>query len=163
MQSRDEIYLSCMKLQLKHYFDLVLLTPPPPRLEHFPYFTLNHALLSDLTLQEPAGALPGDHRSSGDHRRKITIHSKHHQCNPKLEFRAKKSYKHNRKSVSLSKIQVSEQLTQRINAELNSLKSSLANAGTEKPTTKNERKQQAQIQSLILQIAISAAANAIWP
>lgn len=78
-----------MKLQLEHYFDLVLLTPPPPRLEHFPYLTLNHTLPPDLTLNKPAGALPGSHRSSGDLRRKITIQLKHHQCDPKLEFRAK--------------------------------------------------------------------------
>lgn len=64
---REYKYLSCMKLQLENNFDLVLLAPPPRRLEHLPflflflfyYFTLNSTLLSDTLLTETAGALLG--------------------------------------------------------------------------------------------------------
>lgn len=96
-----------MKLQLKHNFDLVLLAPPPRRLKHFPYFTLNPTLLYDPTLHETAGALPETHRSSGDHRRKSTIQSKRHQCKPK--FQESNSDFELRKAKTKSKRGVTEQ------------------------------------------------------
>lgn len=120
---REYKYLSCMKLQLENNFDLVLLAPPPRRLEHLPflflflfyYFTLNSTLLSDTLLTETAGALLGTRRSSGEIRQKSTIGSEHHKCKRNVEYpirvsSPRKAANTERNAVIERKIQVGKQL-----------------------------------------------------